>query len=95
MDNKLREDILKAIEDLDRNPAPQRPTRKKKTRSQRRSEAKKATLAVSQTQQSQPTLTEIPIGTKLDLTNVNILRTKDGKTIILTPQPKETAQKQH
>ena len=93
MDDKLKHDILKALEDLDKNPVPQRPVRKKKTRSQRRSKAKKATPTTTQTQSIQPAFTDIPIGTKLDTTKVNILKTKDGKTIILTPKPTQTAQK--
>ena len=95
MDNKLKQDILKAIEELDKNPVPQRSNKKKKTRSQRRSKAKKETIVTSQTQPNQPTFIEIPIGTKLDLTNINVLRTRDGKTIILTPKLEQTKQKQH
>ena len=95
MDSKLKRDILKAIEELDKNPVPQKSNKKKKTRSQRRSKAKKETIVTSQTQPNQPTFVEIPIGTKLDLTNINVLRTRDGKTIILTPKLEQTKQKQH
>lgn len=87
MDERLRQDILKAIEDLDNNPEPPRPLKKKRKRSKRLAKTK-TIPETSPIDTNQPTITfnELPVGTKLDFSQGQILKTKDGKIIVIPPK---------